>query len=292
MREGDDGRAEPLLVKAVAMQEKISAPDDPDVARSLEQLAMLYDRRKLFDKAQPLHQQALAIRRRILGDAHPEYASSLAAMARHDHAQGKLAEAQPLYEQALKIDQEALSENHPDTLAIAHDLAFLKIELREPDAATALARDVGEAQQNVLNGVFTFAPERQRMQFERTFEPCDLPAALADADLLAKTVLRTKGVVLDSLLEDEAIARAERDPEVSDMMEKQRQLLAQLGRAGDAISGADSSTPPLALADRQKLEQEEQQLEATLADKGVGSGKTRRALETDVSEVRDALAGR
>lgn len=291
VREGDDARAEPLLVKAVAMQEKISAPDDPDVARSLEQLAMLYDRRQLYDKAAPLHQQALAIRLRILGDEHPEYAASLAALARHDHVQGKLAEAEPLYDQALKIDQDALGENHPDTLAIAHDLAFLKIELRKPDDATSLAHDVAEAQQNVLNGVFTFAPERQRMEFERTFEPCDLPAALADADLLAETVLRTKGVVLDSLLEDEAIARAERDPDVSDMMEKQRELLAQLGPAGDAISGADSSSPPLALADRQRLEQEEQQLEASLADKGVGSGKTRRALETDVSEVRDALAG-
>ena len=291
VREGDDARAEPLLVQAVAMQEKISAPDDPDVARSLEQLAMLYDRRKQYEKAEPLHQQALAIRRRILGDEHPEYAASLAALARHDHAQGKLVEAQPLYEQALKIDQEALGENHPDTLDIAHDLAFLKIELREPDDAAALAHDVAEAQQNVLNGVFTFAPEHQRMEFERTFEPCDLPAALADAELIAKTVLRTKGVVLDSLLEDEAIARAERDPDVRDMMETQRQLLAQLGRADGTISGADSSSPPLALADRQKLEEQEQQLEASLADKGVGSGRTRCALETDVSEVRDTLAG-
>jgi CHAT domain-containing protein/Tfp pilus assembly protein PilF len=289
VREGDDERAEPLLVRAVAMQQKISPPDDPDVARSLEQLAMLYDRRKLYGKAEPLHQQALAIRRRILGDEHPEFAASLAALARHDHAQGKLAEALPLYQQALKIDQDALGENHPDTLAIANDLAFLEIELRNPDDATRLAREVADAQQNVLNGVFTFAPEHQRMEFERTFEPCDLPAALADADLLAEMVLRTKGVVLDSLLEDQAVARAERDPEVRDMMEKQRLLLAQLAEAQDDASGAGPTGTPLARADRQKLEEQEQQLEASLADKGVGSGKTRRALATEVSEVRGAL---
>jgi len=287
VREGEDSRAEPLLVRAVAMQEKISQADDPDVARSLEQLAMLYDRRKLYDKAEPLHQQALEIRGRILGDEHPEYAASLAALARHDHAQGKLAEALPLYEQALKIDEEALGENHPDTLAIASDLGFLKIELRQPDDATRLAYDVAEAQQNMLNSVFTFAPERQRMEFERTLSPCDLPAALADADLLAEMVLRTKGVVLDSLLEDEAVTRAERDPDVRDLMEKRRLLQAQLG--SEDVSGADFSTSPTALADRQKLEQEEQQLEASLADKGVGSGKTRRALATDVSEIQDAL---
>ena len=286
VREGDDAKAEPLLVRAIAGQEKIFPAGDPDIARSLEQLAMIYDRRKLFDKAGPLHVQALAIRRRLLGDEHPETAASLVAMARHDHAQGKLAEAQPLYQQALKIDEEALGKNHPDTLAIANDLAFLQIELRQPADATRLAGDVAEAQQNVLNGIFTFAPEHQRMEFERTFEPCDLPAALADADLLAQMVLRTKGVVLDSLLEDEATTRAERDPDVREMLEKQRLILAQLGQASDAgPTGA-----PLALSDRQKLEQEEQQLEANLADKGVGSGKTRRALATEVSDVREALS--
>ncbi|MCE0523727.1 MAG: CHAT domain-containing protein [Methylacidiphilales bacterium] len=289
VREGNDARAEPLLVRAVAMQEQISQPDDPDVARSLEELAMLYDRRKLYGKAEPLHLRALEIRRRILGDEHPEYAASLAALARHDHAQGKLADALPLYEQALTIDEDALGKNHPDTLAIAGDLAFLKIELRQPDDATRLAHDVAEAQQNRLNGVFAFAPERQRMDFARTIEPCDLPAALADADLLAETVLRTKGVVLDSLLEDEAVTRAERDPEVREMMEKRRLLLAQLGQKDEDVSSGDFSSSTAAPADRQQLEREEQQLEASLADKGVGSGETRRALATDVSEVEGAL---
>jgi len=291
VRRGDDARAEPLLARAVAMQEKISPAGDPDLARSLEELAMLYDRRKLYGKAEPLHLRALEMRRRILGDEHPEYAASLASLARHDHAQGRLAEALPLYEQALKIDTEAFGKNHPDTLAIAGDLAFLKIELRQPDDATRLARDVAEAQQNMLNGVFTFAPERQRMAFERTIEPCDLPAALADADLLAETVLRTKGVVLDSLLEDEAVTRAERDPEVREMMEKRLLLLAQLQQTPEDASGTDFSRSPAALADRQKLEEEEQQLEASLANKGVGSGQTRRALATDVSDVREALPG-
>ena len=289
VREGDDAKAEPLLVQAVAIQEKISGGDGPDFARSLSQLAMLYDRRKLYAQAEPLHERALQIRQRILGNAHPDFAASLAALARHDHVQGKLAEALPLYEQALKIDQEALGENHPDTLAIAGDLAFLKIELRQPDDATSLAHDVAGAQQTVLNGVFTFAPEQQRMEFERTLSPCDLPAALADADLLAEMVLRTKGVVLDSLLEDEAVTRAERDPEIAEMMEKRRLLLAQLGEIPGDASNTDFSSSPAVLADQRKLEQEVQQLEASLADKGVGSGKIRRALATEVSDVRDAL---
>lgn len=289
VREGDDARAEPLLVRAAAGQERAAPADDPDVARTLEELAMLDDRRGAYAQAGPLHQRALDIRRRLLGPDHPELAQSLAALARHDHALGDFAAALPLYQQALKIDDEALGPDHPDTLAIAGDLAFLQIELRQPDAATSLAHDVIDAQCAVLNGVFAFAPEQQRMSFERTLEPCDLPAALADAGLLAEAVLRTKGVVLDSLLEDEALSRAERDPDVRDMLERRRQILAQLGQAPGGTAGDADSAAPLSVANRRALEQEEQQIEAQLAGKGIGSGETRRALETDVSDVRDAL---
>jgi CHAT domain-containing protein/tetratricopeptide (TPR) repeat protein len=288
VREGDDTRAEPLLVRAVTGQEKVAPADDPDVARTLEELAMLYDRRGAYAQAGPLHQRALEIRRRLLGPDHPELAESLVALARHEHAQGNLAAAQPLYQEALKIDDDALGANHPATIGVAADLAFLEIELRQPDAATRLAGDVADAQRNVINGVFTFAPERQRMEFERTLSPYDLPAALADPGLLAEMVLRTKGVVLDSLLEDQALQRAERDPDVRDMLEKRRELLAQLGPSADSITGADAAVP-LSVADRRELEREEQQLEASLADKGIGSGETRRALETEVADVRDAL---
>jgi CHAT domain-containing protein len=287
VRREEDARAEPLLVQAIATEEKISEEDGPDLARSLMELAMLYDRRKQFDKAEPLLRRSLELRRRILGDEHPEYAASLAALARHDHAQGKLAEAEPLYEQALKIDQEALGENHPDTLAVAENLAFLKIERRQPSDAMQLAHDVSGAQQNVLNGVFTFAPERQRMEFERTVSPCDLPAALADADLLAETVLRTKDVVLDSLLEDEAATRAMGDPGVRDLLERRRLIEAQLGQmSGEGVTLPNS---PALLAERQSLEQQERQIESDLTAKGVVSGETRRALGTDVSDVRGAI---
>ena len=56
----------------------------------------------------------------------------MVALARHDHLQDKLTEALPLYEQALKIDQDVLGNNHPDTLAVATDLAYLKVDLGMP----------------------------------------------------------------------------------------------------------------------------------------------------------------
>jgi CHAT domain-containing protein len=286
VREGDDVRAEPLLVQAIASQQKSAAAGDPDFARGLEVLAQLDDRRRLFDKAGPLHEEALAIRRRVLGENHPETAASLASLARHDHAQGRLAEALPLYQEALKIDINALGPNHPDTLAVERDLALLQIELRHPDEAIDLAHQVRDAQRSILNGVFTFAPEHQRMDFARILQPSDLPAALADADLLAETVLRTKGVVLDSLLEDQAAIRARRDPEVTELLKKRRLLLAQLEQTGTA---SDFPAVTGERTNRDQLAQEERDVESQLADKGVTSGETRRALSTELADVREAL---
>ncbi len=287
--QGDDAKAAPLLQRAVLIQQKSSQPNDPDFARSLMQLALLDDRQKRYAEAEPLLAQALEIRRQALGTGHHEYADSLAALARHDHAQGKLEEALPLYEQALRINTEELGKNHPDSLEIATDLAFLKLELGRRGEATRLAREVIEARQTALNGVFAFAPERQRLGFEQTMQPCELPAALDDPDLMAQVILRTKGVVLDSLLEDEAIVRAASDPEVRDLMEKRRQLSVRLSQAQTDATGAVFTDAPQVVADRQKWEKEEQELEARLAAKGIGNGKTRRALGTRLEAVRAAL---
>ena len=289
VRQGNDTDAEPLLLRAVQVQQKVYDPVSPDLARSLMQLALLYDRQKKYDLAAPLLQQALEIRRKALGTSHHEYADSLAALARHAHAQGKLEEALPLYEEALKIDDDALGEIHPDTLEIATDLIYLKLELGKRDEAAAQAKDVIEAQQKELNGVFAFTPERQRFGFEQTMQPCELPAALDDPDLLAQAVLRTKGVVLDSLLEDEAVVRAARDPEVQALMQQRRLLSAQLMQAQGDPSGVIFPHSPEIAADRLRLEKEEQDLEASLAEKGIGSGMTRRALATEVSAVKAAL---
>ena len=289
VREGNDARAEPLLVRALEMQRKTYPVDHPDLARSLSQLGLLYDRLGQYAQAEPLLKQALGIRLRTLGVEHHEYAESLAALARHDHAQGRLADALPLYDQALRIDTQALGKDHPDTVAIAADLAYLKLDLGKKEDAIGLVNDVTEAQQNALNSVFAFTAERQRMDFERTVEPCDLPAALGDADLLAQVVLRTKGVVLDSLLEDDAMNRAERDPEAQALMEKKRLLSAQILRAQEDPNGVFFSNSPEAVAERQRMAAEEQDLEASLAKKGIGSGKMRRALEAEVSDLRDAL---
>ena len=58
--------AEPLLRRALAIDEASYAPDHPDVAMGLNNLAALLLDRNRLDEAEPLYRRALAIREKVL----------------------------------------------------------------------------------------------------------------------------------------------------------------------------------------------------------------------------------
>jgi hypothetical protein len=49
----------------------VRGPDDPDVASSLNNLALLYHTQGKYAEAQPLYQRSLAICEKVLGPDHP-----------------------------------------------------------------------------------------------------------------------------------------------------------------------------------------------------------------------------
>ncbi|MCP9462669.1 MAG: tetratricopeptide repeat protein, partial [Nitrospira sp.] len=60
--QGRYATAEPLLKRSLAIWEKTLGPDHPDVATSLENLAVLYRATQRSSEAQPLEQRAAKIR--------------------------------------------------------------------------------------------------------------------------------------------------------------------------------------------------------------------------------------
>ena len=61
--------------------EKALGPDHPDVATSLNNLALLYDNQGRYADAEPLYKRSLAISRKALGPDHPDVATSLNNLA-------------------------------------------------------------------------------------------------------------------------------------------------------------------------------------------------------------------
>ena len=123
---GDYARAEPLLQRALAIREKALGPDHPDVADSLDNLAVLYYVRGDYARAEPLYQRSLAIsgegarprppRRR----QHPQQPGARSTAARAITRAPSL-----LLQRALGIREKALGPDHPDVAQSLNNLAFL-----------------------------------------------------------------------------------------------------------------------------------------------------------------------
>src|SRR5262249_11173342 len=73
--------AELLYQRALHIREQSLGSDHPEVASTLNGLAVLYNDQGKSVKAEPLYQRALHIREQSLGSDHPEVASTLNGLA-------------------------------------------------------------------------------------------------------------------------------------------------------------------------------------------------------------------
>jgi tetratricopeptide (TPR) repeat protein len=118
-------QAEPLLQRALTMNEQITGSGHPETARSLNDLAWLYYHQGRYEQAEALYQRALVIREQVLGAHHPDTATTLNDLALLYENQGKYEQAGPLLERALTIREEVLGSEHLDVGESLNNLAIL-----------------------------------------------------------------------------------------------------------------------------------------------------------------------
>ena len=85
---GRYAEAVPLAQKALAIREKALGPEHPDMATTLNNLALLYQAQGDYGRAAPLYQRSLAVREKALGPEHPSVATTLNNLASLYQAQG------------------------------------------------------------------------------------------------------------------------------------------------------------------------------------------------------------
>ena len=117
--------AEPLLQRALAIDEKAFGPNHREVAASLHNLAELYRTQGRYADAEPLYTRALAIDEKVLGPDHPDVATVLNNLASLYIDQARYADAEPLVKQALAISEKAFGPDHYDVAATLISLAGL-----------------------------------------------------------------------------------------------------------------------------------------------------------------------
>ena len=284
---GEYAKAEPLLQEALRIRQKVLEPEHRDIAESLNNLGELYEHLSEYAKAEPLYLEALRIRRKVLGPEHPDIAVSLDNLAGLYNAMGEYPKAEPLYQEALKIFEKVLGPEDPDTATCLDNLAYFEFDLGRIDEATAFARQGSATELTILSKIFSFTSEEQRLAYLDIFHPYSLFPFLKGTETdLAAAVLRYKGVVLDSIVEDRLLAEASQGTEDQKLLEQlnldKRQLGELLLQPSQKLSAETNQQV-------EALEGEVEKIESQLAQHVAGLGQARRALGVSLEQVQPAI---
>ena len=118
--------AEPLFKRSLAIYEKALGPAHPNVAATLNNLAILYGRQGRYADAEPLYKRSLAIYEKAYGPDHAYVAAALNNLANlYSDKLGNYAEAETLKKRALAIWEKTLGPDHPNVATGLNNLASL-----------------------------------------------------------------------------------------------------------------------------------------------------------------------
>ena len=284
---GEYAKAEPLFQEALRIWQKVLGPEHPDTAPSLNNLAGLYRAMGEYAKAEPLYQEALQIRQKVLGPEHPDTAPSLNNLGELYQATGEYAKAEPLSRKRSGSGRRFLGQNIPTRRTSLDNLALLEFDLGRIDEATALARQASAAELTILSKIFSFTSEEQRLAYLDIFHPYSLFPFLKGTETdLATAVLRYKGVVLDSIVEDRLLAEASQGSEDQKLVEQlnldKRQLGQLLLQPAQKLSAETNQRI-------EALEGEVEKIESQLAQHVAGLGQARHALGVSLEQVQSTI---
>ncbi|MEY5025435.1 MAG: hypothetical protein RLZZ244_963 [Verrucomicrobiota bacterium] len=282
--------AETFYLRAIDIKEKTLGADHPETAKMLANLASVYEAQKKLQKAEVVYRWALEIQEKTQEKNPAERASVMNNLAVVYQKLQRLDEAQSLHLGALEIQKKTLPQSHPDLIASLRNLAFVQIGKANPNTARTLAQEAGDAQERLLAQVLSFTSEEQRALFQKSQHPYTLPGTLGDATLMASTLLHWKGVVLDSILEDLALAQSANQSGLGHELQKKAVLQAELRRL--TLSLPPNQTEAALLereALRAALQSQIQSIEASLARTTSKTHSHRRSVACTPAEISAKL---
>ena len=279
-------KAEPLYQEALRIRQKVLGSEHPDTALTLNNLAQVYLETGEYAKAELLFQEALRIDRKVRGEERPDTASILTGLATVYWEMGEYAKAEPLYQEALRTYQKVFGPEHPDTEIALDGLAYCEFYLGRIDDATTLARQASAAELTILSKIFSFTSEQQRLAYLDIFHPYYLFHFLEGTKTdLASAVLRYKGVVLDSIIEDRLLAEASgsEDQKLVEQLNLDKSQLGQLLLQPAQKLSAETNQRI------EVLEGEVEKIESQLAQHVSALGQARHALSVSLEQVQPTI---
>ncbi|MBI4718225.1 MAG: serine/threonine protein kinase [Planctomycetes bacterium] len=137
---GNYPESERQLRLAVDLRSAALGPEHPDVARALNDLALVVMARGAYADAEATYRRALDLQRAALGEDHVDVAQGMQDLAAALRAQGKLDQAEPLYRAALAIREKRLGPDSLEAAQTVNSLALLAQNREDYAKAEALFR--------------------------------------------------------------------------------------------------------------------------------------------------------
>jgi tetratricopeptide (TPR) repeat protein len=139
-REGRYDEAAATMRQNLALVEKEHGPDASDVARSLNNLALIYKAMQRYDEAEPLYRRAMAIADKTLSEDDPDRMKSAGDLARLYVAAGNYAAAEPLYLRVIAWQRTHVGPQYGDVADTEGALASVYTKLGRSADAQRLAQ--------------------------------------------------------------------------------------------------------------------------------------------------------
>lgn len=289
-RQKDYRKAEAAYLRCLSVQEKSSGPESHATAIAVYCLAKLYSDMQEFKKSEPLFLRSLNIQETVLGKEHPALGTCIENMAHLCIRMGDHEKAESALMRALGLYQNAYGDAGALTQSVRRSMALLALERGQRASALSIVRKVKAIEELRMGNLLSFTSERQRLAYQQAIRPYDLLATLGSASDLGQALLRTKGVVLDSLLEDRRALVTAQDPKIGQLV---GQLRAMNHRLMQFQAGAPTTQTPALLkrwkTEREVLEQQVEALQQQVSRAVTGLGQTRQALNVKLTGVQAVL---
>ena len=232
-QQGRYGEAVPLAQRVLELRESSLGENHPDVATSLNNLALLYKTQGNYVAAEPLYQRSLNIYETALGENHPNVATSLNNLAALYHNQDDIAGAIASLRAGLAVEEINLAQ----TLAIgseARKQAYIDTTDSTKHRAISLHQQAAPTNPNA-------------------------------AHLALTTTLRRKGRILDAVTNNVQRLRQNLPPEELALLDDYTTLQTQL--AALLYGGLGQQDPEAYRAQVEALREESDRLENELAQR-------------------------
>jgi CHAT domain-containing protein/tetratricopeptide (TPR) repeat protein len=171
-----------------------------------------------------------------------------------------------------------LPPTHPDSVSARQLRAWGLLAAGKQKEAKDEGRAIAGDQIKAVESLLRFASVRQRMVYLQQADPFSLLAATEQRGLLTEAVLRLKGVVLDSMLEEQRLARGTGSPEGKTLLERLTFLRKELDESGTVGDG-----------DAEELRREIEATESKLASLTSSKLSSREALSVTPQQVQAVL---